>query len=362
MKKNALLEAAAEILKQSQGSAPKEELHKVEGDVQDLGGSTPQANVDKKLDVHAKEATPPGQQPGSDKKEPLHKVEGGAKEIDPLEQGAAVEGDAATIKSRIEAGLAAGDLSESWKKSLKEDVAKIVASESGVSQEFAAKVGTIYEARVSDKVAEIVKTLEEKYNAALEEAVQGIQKELTASVNDYLGYVVEQWMQENELAIEKGIRSELTEEFIEGLRNLFAEHYIDIPSEKVDLVEELATKVEELSGQLNEQVGKNVDLQKKLTEAKKQDILKSVCEGLTQTQAEKVKTLAESVEFAAEGEYTQKVQTIRENYFPVSAPKKVDAKVLTEAQEPIEEEKKPATQVVDPEVAAVEAAIKKFFR
>jgi len=360
--KKTLLEAAAEILKQSQGSAPKEEMHKAPGEVQDLGGTTPQSNVSGPLDPHAKEATPPGKQPGSDKKEPLHKVEGGATEIDPLAQGAEVEGEASTIKSRIEAGLAAGDLSESWKKSLKEDVEKILASESNVSKEFASKVGTIYEARVSDKVASIVEGLEAQYNQALEEAVTGIQSELTTAVNDYLNYVVEQWMQENELAIEKGIRSELTEEFIEGLRNLFAEHYIDIPSEKVDLVDELATKIEDLTGQLNEQVGKNVDLQKQLMEAKKDDILKSVCEGLTQTQAEKVKTLAESVEFTAESEYTQKVQTIRENYFPVSSPKKVESKVLTEAQEPLDEDKKTVTPVIEPEVAAVADSIKRYFR
>lgn len=360
MKKNALLEAAAEILKSSHSSAPKEEMHKAPGEVQDLGGTTPTENVKGTLDPHVKEATPPGKQPDSNTKDGLKKVEGAATEIDPLTQGAAVEGDAATIKSRIEAGLAAGDLKEEWKKSLQEDVQNILASETSLPKEFAEKIGTIYEARVTDKVGQIAEQLEAQFNQQLEESVLEIRLALSEQVNDYLGYVVEEWMKENELAIEKGIRSELTEEFIEGLRTLFTEHYIDIPEEKVDVVDELATKVEELSGQLNEEITKGIALSKQLSEAKKQDVLKSVCEGLTQTQTEKVKTLAESVEFTAEGEYAQKVNAIRENYFPLSTPKKVDAKVLTEAQEPLAEEEKKS--VVDADVDRVAQTIKQLFR
>ena len=366
MKKNALLEAAAEILKSSQSSAPKEELHKVEGEVQDLGGTTTEKNVSAPLDPGAKKAEYPGKDPDADKKESLHKVEGGAKEIDPLAQGAAVEGEAAERKSRIEAGLAAGDLKEesaSWKKSLQEDVEKILASETELPKEFASKIGTIYEARVSDKVQQIEEELKKQYEAQLTADVLQIRTDLSEQVNDYLGYVVEEWMKENELAIEKGIRSELTEEFIAGLRNLFTEHYIDIPEEKVDVVDELAAKVEELSGQLNEEIAKGVSLSKQLAEAKKEETLKSVCEGLTQTQAEKVRTLAEGVEFTAEGEYAQKVTTIRENYFPISTPKKVDAKVLTEAQEPLaEEQKQPVVDAVDADVARVAQTIKTMFR
>lgn len=362
MKKNALLEAAADILKASHSSAPKEEMHKVAGEVQDLGGTTPHENVKSPLDPGTKKNEYPGKNPDANTKAPLDKVEGGAKEIDPLAQGAAVEGEAAERKSRIEAGLAAGDLKEesTWKKSLQEDVKNILASETELPKEFASKIGTIYEARVSDKVQQIEEELKKQYEEKLKADVLQIRTDLSEQVNDYLGYVVEEWMKENELAIEKGIRSELTEEFIEGLRTLFTEHYIDIPEEKVDVVDELAAKVEELSSQLNEEIAKGVALSKQLSEAKKEEVLKSVCEGLTQTQAEKVRTLAESVDFTAEGEYAQKVTTIRENYFPTSAPKKVDAKVLTEAQEPLaEEEKKP---VVDADVDRVAQTIKQLFR
>ncbi len=368
MKKNSLLESAAEILKQSQGNAPKEPMHPAPGTVQDLGGTTTQTNVQKSLDPGTSPATPPGQAPDSSKKAPLQKVANGATEIDPLEQGDDVEGEAAERKARIEAGLAAGDLkeeedaAEKFKQELKEDVQKILSSETGLSPEFAAKIGTIYEARVIDKLSAIEEELTEEFNGQLEEAVLQIRTDLTEQVNDYLNYVIEQWVKDNELAVEQGIRTELTEEFIEGLRNLFAEHYIDIPTEKVNVVEELAAKIEELSGQLNDQVGKNVDLQKQLTEAKKQEVLKNVCEGLTQTQTEKIKTLAESVDFTAEGEYTQKVTTIRENYFPTSQPKKVDAKVLTEASEPLagDEKKQPVSS--DPEVAATAEALKQIFK
>lgn len=363
--KNALLEAAAEILKNSASSAPKEEMHKAAGEVQDLGGDTPTDHSDKKLDVHASEATPPGKQPDSGTKAPAAKLAGSEAEVvDPTDEGEDTA-EQSEIERRVKAGLTAGDLKEeksdeNWKKNLKEDVAAILASESGLTPEFSSKIGTIYEARVTDKVQSIQEEIEAEYAEKFAEAVIEVREALTEQVNDYLDYVVEEWMKNNELAIEKGLRSELTEEFIASLRNVFLEHYIDIPTEKVDLVDELATKVEELTGSLNEEVAKGVELKKQLSEAKKSEILSSVCEGLTQTQVEKVRTLAESVEFTAEGDYKGKVSTIRENYFPVSSGKKIDAKVLIEATEPLAEEK-PAG-VVDAGVASVAATLSKIMK
>jgi hypothetical protein len=365
-KKMSLLEAAAEILKGSQSSAPKEEMHKAEGEVQDLGGVTPTSAVAKKLEVGASKATPPGKSPNV-AAEPLHTVANGGVEIDPFSIGNGTTPEEAEQKHRIDAGLSAGDLKEEedkdddkddededdekdddekdekdkedWKKNLKEDVAKILASESTLPKEFAAKVGTIYEARVADKVQSIQEEIEALYEEKFTAAVLELRSELSEQVESYLNYVVEEWMKQNELAIEHGLRSELTEEFIGGLRNLFLENYIDIPSEKVDLVDELANKIEELTGSLNEEVARGIELTKKLAESKKSEILQSVCEGLTQTQVEKVRTLAESVEFTAEGEYKTKVSTIRENYYPVSTGKRADAALLTEASEPLVEEK-----------------------
>ena len=139
-------------------------------------------------------------------------------------------------------------------------------------------------------------------------------------------------MEENQIAIEKGIRSEITEDFINGLRNLFAEHYIDVPSEKVDLVDELANKLEEVEAKLDEEVERNVEYRKALIEAHKTEVTREVCEGLTATQVEKIKALAESVEFSTEEEFKQKLDTIRENYFP-SGVKKADGAQLNEQVE-----------------------------
>jgi hypothetical protein len=189
----------------------------------------------------------------------------------------------------------------------------------------------------------------------LEEAVESIKSDLTEKVNDYLSYVVEQWIADNEIAIETGLRSELTEDFISGLRNLFAEHYIDVPAEKVDLVEELATKVEELEGKLNEEIERGIETKKSLVESRKAEITREVSESLTSTQVEKIKSLAESVDFSTEDEYKSKLETIRENYFP-SGIKKASEGQLHE-QVDIADDKKQV--ITDPYVAAAMAAISK---
>jgi exonuclease VII large subunit len=163
-------------------------------------------------------------------------------------------------------------------------------------------------------------------------------------------------MDENEIAIESGLRSEITEDFIAGLRNLFAENYINVPEDKVDLVEELASKVEELENKLNEEIETNVQYKKQLTEAVKVQLVNEVCEGLTATQVEKIKSLAESVEFSTEEEFKDKLETIRENYFP-SGMKKADAAQLHETVDDEDSNEKRVSS--DPYVASVMQAISK---
>jgi hypothetical protein len=243
---------------------------------------------------------------------------------------------------------------DKMKKKMKEDVDALFGDDSTISEDFKSKAATIFEARVMDRVGQIQEELEGQYAAMLEEAVEDIKKDLTEKVDDYLSYVVEQWIEQNEIAIESGLRAELTEEFIAGLRNLFAEHYIDVPNEKVDLVDELATKVEELEGKLNEEIERGVELKKSLTESRKLEVTRAVCEGLTATQVEKIKSLAESVDFSTEEEYKEKLETIRENYFP-SGVKKADAAQLHEQVEDADEKK----VITDPFVAAVSQAISK---
>jgi hypothetical protein len=241
------------------------------------------------------------------------------------------------------------------KEKMKEHVDALFADDSTISEEFKSKVSTIFEARVNDRVTQIEEEIETHYAGMLEEAVQTIKDDLTEKVDDYLNYVIEQWMEENQIAIESGLRSEMTEEFISGLRNLFAEHYIDVPAEKVDLVDELATKVEELESSLNEEIERGIKTKKALVEARKNEITHSVCEGLTATQVEKIKTLAEGVEFSTEDEYKTKLETIRENYFPSSV-KKADEKQLHETVEDADDKK---MDIKDPFVAAVSNAISK---
>jgi hypothetical protein len=206
---------------------------------------------------------------------------------------------------------------ENYEVDMSEHVDALLAGEE-LSEEFRAKATAIFEAAVKEKVAQEVAVLEEAFAATLEEEVGRIEEELSTNVDDYLNYVVEQWTAENEVAIEASLRSELTEEFISGLRNLFVEHYIDIPEEAVSVVEEMGNKVAELEEKLNEEIERSVALSKMLNESKSNEILLNACDGLTDTQAEKLKSLAEGIEYADVNEYAQKVSILKENYFSTS--------------------------------------------
>jgi hypothetical protein len=342
MATNQLMEAAAEILAGSKSKATAMPPQKLEGGVVDLGGPTPQNSKpdDDSNKIHttkaAKSATAPTTKP-SDASSAMPSTNLRKEEEETDEDQELIDSE------------------EEFQNSIKEDVDAIFGDDSTISEDFRSKVSTIFEARVNDRVLQIQEQLEVDYASMLEEAVETIKTELTEKVDDYLNYVVEQWLKENELAIESGLRAELSEEFIAGLRNLFAEHYIDVPAEKVDLVDELAGKVEELEGKLNEEIERAVEYKKALVESVKSQITYEVCDGLTATQVEKIKSLAESVEFSTEEEYAEKLETIRENYFP-SGVKKADAEQLHEQVEDTEDANK---NINDPFVAAVSKAISK---
>jgi hypothetical protein len=346
MATNKLMEAAAEILAGSKKSASSMPIEKMPGaDAVDLGGPTPTNGKpdddSQKIDTTkaAKSATAPTTKPSAasaDTQDTLKKMS----EEEETEEETLID-----EKSHDK---------EEMKKKMKEDMDSLFSDDSTISEEFKSKAATIFEARVLDRVTQIEEQVESKYAGMLEEAVAEIKSDLTTKVDDYLNYVVEQWIEENQIAIESGLRAELTEEFIAGLRNLFAEHYIDVPTEKVDLVDELAGKVEELESKLNEEMERGISYAKALVESRKNEITREVCEGLTTTQTEKIKTLAESVEFSTEDEYKNKVETIRENYFP-SGVKKADANDLHEQVEDTAEQK----VITDPFVAAVSQAISK---
>mgnify|MGYP000748239847 CR=1 len=206
---------------------------------------------------------------------------------------------------------------EDYEVDMSEHVEALLAGEE-LSEEFKEKAKTIFEAAVKQKVMEEVAVLEEAFAATLQEEIETIEEELSSNVDDYLNYVVEQWTADNEVAIEAGLRSELTEEFISGLRNLFVEHYIDIPEEQVSVVEEMGEKISELETKLNEEIDRSIALGKMLNESMSYEVLVNACDGLTDTQAEKLKSLAEGIEYSDINEYAQKISVLKENYFTSS--------------------------------------------
>ena len=218
-----------------------------------------------------------------------------------------------------------------------EDIEALMQGEN-LSEEFKTKASTIYEAAVMARVDQIVEEVEAQLTEQFEVAVEEIKEDLAAKVDDYLNYMVEEWIKENEIAIEKGLRAEVVEEFMTKLRDLFVESYIDIPTEKVDVVEELLTKVEELESSLNEQINKSVELTKELNEQKKIEAIYTACEGLSQTQVEKLKSLAENVEFNTEEDFADKLETLKESYFKTEV--KSATKLALDEEVDIEEEKK----------------------
>jgi len=337
-----LMEAAAEILAGSKSAAPAMPMQKPEGATTvDMGGPTPQdskpTDNSNKIDATkgAKSATAPTTKPSAASSDDQNHPQGGKKVM-----GEEEEQDDELVE---------------MKTKMKEDIDALFAEDANLSEDFKSKAATIFEARVLDRVQQLEEEIESRYAEMLDEAVTTIKDDLTAKVDDYLNYVVEQWMEENEIAIESGLRSEITEDFINGLRNLFAENYINVPEDKVDLVDELASKVEELEEKLNEEIQVNIDYKKALVEATKSELTRAACDGLTETQVEKIKSLAESVEFSTEDEYKEKLETIRENYFPSNF-KKADAESLNETVEEADDKK---VEINDPFVASVANAISK---
>ena len=229
-------------------------------------------------------------------------------------------------------------------QSYHEDIDAMMQGEE-LSEEFKFKAATIFEAAVVARATPIVEEIQYELLEQFEVALEEVKEEMAAKVDDYLNYMVEEWMSDNELAIETGLKAEITEEFIEGLRNLFVEHYIDIPTEKVDIVEEMSYKVEELESALNEQINKGIELTKELNEQRKIEAIYTACEGLSQTQVEKLKALAEGVEFTTDEEFADKLYTLKESYFRAEV-KVADASALDD--EVLIEEEVKKTSYADP--------------
>ena len=367
-----LSESAAEILKASM-SAAKDPAQKLPGEMDDLGGQTPTtapADIAKDMGKKAADAVKEAPKPaakGDAKSAKTQAME--STEADESAEVVTEVADGSDDESAIEEGntkLAMPmavkkaekkdddenekEMKEAWKKDMKEKHAKSMAEDvdalfngESLSEEFRTKATTIFEAAVNSRVDSILEDMMTENESVLSEAVEAIKEEMSTQIDEYLNYVVEQWVEENQVAIETGLRAELVDDFISGLKNLFNEHYIEIPEEKVDVAEELAVRVAELEEAVTT-LAADADetitaLTEELNTAKRTEVVRKICEGLTETQIAKMISLAEGVEFTTEGDFNSKLAVIRENYFP--------AKKLTSEVKVIQE-----TAVEEPEEVA----------
>ena len=201
---------------------------------------------------------------------------------------------------------------------VEQDIQALLEGEE-LSEEFQNKARTIFEAAIRTKLSEIKEQVKVSYEEKLVEEVASIKEELKDRVDSYLEYVADEWVQENKIAIEHGLKSEMTESFLEGMRGLFEEHYVTIPEEKYDVIESMVDKLDEMEDKLNEQIEKNIALNKRLSESTADVIFADVTEGLAQTQRDKLASLIENVEFESEESYREKISTLRKSYFPDNA-------------------------------------------
>ena len=208
-----------------------------------------------------------------------------------------------------------------------DDVNALVDGEE-LSEEFKTKAATIFETAVKSKVRAELERIQEENDKVMEDMAESTMNDLVEKVDDYMNYVVEQWMEDNQLAIERGLKGEIAEDFISGLKNLFEDHYIDVPDEKYDILEANLSKIEELEEKLNKQIEENVQLKKAKGELVKESMIADVANGMTDTETEKFQSLVEDVEFSDEESYKEKLQTVRESYFGTTEVKTEN--VLTE--------------------------------
>ena len=278
--------------------------------VEDLGGPTPENyKVD---DDSAKLKTPGGTLKQVSDVVTNRKGKTAKEEVEPTEDQEIVAEEPVAETEEV---VSEEEVTEETPYNIEDDVNALLGGED-LSEEFKAKAKTIFEAALNSKVAEIKGALDEEYAEKLEEGVAEAKAALAERVDSYLEYVADEWFTENQLAVENGLKEELTESFLGGMKSLFEEHYVTIPEDKYDVLESMVEKLDDMETKLNEQIEKNIGLNKRLAEAVADGILDEVSEGLAATQKEKLASLSESVEFASEDEYREKLETLKESYFP----------------------------------------------
>ena len=280
------------------------------GAIEDLGGPTPENS--KPDDDSNKLKTPDGTI-----KQVKDVITKNAGKADPMPTAPkyAEEAEASTDEVIAEDETATKeDEKVDLNSAIEEDVNALLSGED-LSEEFREKAKVIFEASINAKITDIENQLNEEYATKLTEEVETIKVELTERTDAYLEYVAQEWLEENAIAIEKGIKSEMTESFMVGMKNLFEEHYVTLPEDKYDVLENMVDKLDEMETKLNEQIERNVSLNQKLGESTAQTIFNNVAEGLATSQKEKFQSLAESVEFESEESYRGKIETLKESYF-----------------------------------------------
>ena len=286
------------------------------GSWEDLGGPTPENY--KSDDDSAKLKTP-----GATLKQVKDVVNKGAKPAEAMKEEEDLEdedilseeeGDEDEVEEVGEVEEIEEDEVVEEEYDIEEDVNALLAGED-LSEEFQEKARTIFEAALRSKVSEIKETLEEQYSNVLAEEVEEIKTELAERVDSYLEYVADEWISENALAVEQGLKTEMTESFLQGMRGLFEDHYVSIPEDKYDVIENMVDKLDEMEGKLNEQIERNIALNQRLAESVADVIFADVTDGLALSQKDKLASLAENVEFDSEENYREKLVTLRESYF-----------------------------------------------
>ena len=283
----------------------------VAGSVEDLGGPTPYNY--KADDDSAKLKTP-----GASLKQVKDVVNKGAKPADPMKgmkedeeiSDEVIEEEEVTTDEVV----AEEETTEEPEVDIEEDVNALFGGED-LSEEFKEKAKLVFETALNTKVSEVKEALEAKYQETLEERIAEEKASLSERVDNYLEYVADEWFTENALAVEQGLKTDMTESFLSGMKSLFEEHYVTIPEDKYDVLESMVEKLDDMETKLNEQIEKNVSLNSRLGESVANGILESVSEGLASTQKEKLASLSQSVEFESEESYREKLETLRESYF-----------------------------------------------
>jgi len=314
--------AASEVMPKSGSNASGVSTPGQTGSYEDLGGPTPENyKVD---DNSAKLAEPKiatvkdivnrGAKPAEPMPSGMKEEEEVAGEVVEEEETTASAEDVVSEEETSDEEVVSEEEVIEAEYNIEEDVEALLAGEE-LSEEFQEKARTIFEAAIKTKVAEVQEELKAQYETTLEEEVSAIKEELTDRVDAYLEYVAEEWITDNQLAIEQGLKAEMTESFLTGIRSLFEEHYVNIPEEKYDVTTAMVEKLDEMEDKLNEQIKSNIALNQRLAESVADVIFSEVCEGLALSQKDKLASLAENVEFDSEDNYREKLVTLRNSYF-----------------------------------------------